>query len=864
MTKTLKKILLLVTCVIAFFCIATFSACDLGARCSHEYGEWKIEKEATCTEKGSKTHTCSKCNNVETEEIAAAGHNGAFYCSVCNKAFPDEKFSTALKNSFGTIKKNSGIEIAVNDFEFTNEGYSSSEKYSIKNLKGFIGLNDSGELFAYGNLSMTLNETSKDDNTKPFTADATSQFVVKGNLLYYYASSNVYNYEMFDIIDIAETIGSKVDSDYIGGDSEAFIETLSNIISNLPIFSENSDLTNKTTEALKTQIDGITANMLSNVFGLTEEDGKYILTKKDSLFSTLINDVERLTAMKFIEKYFGKSVSEFISDTSNFISKKISELEKELAENNIAIDDIVAVLDGYVKMFSGDQTATFESLTNIDIKKLVEQYKDKTLVDIVYEVVKDKGIDIEKNLIENQILGTVASLSLKTIPKLITNEEVDFTGTKKLLALIDEISSFKYVFANDGETCGKFFIEVKPYKYFEGQSVKFNESDVLTGYISFGEEPDASGANVDVDGLINKVNDKIEKSEEYKKLLLSVSSFDGVAVKYEYIRDGGSQIYTYIKNADGSIVYINSSSEEYYEKIDEYSYNVYVKRSDGTWMKDTYTWDGVSDYFDYEYTYYFDDIYDVINYEYGLFTYDETEGVYYCHNGSTSFVVEDGKLVKMERYGYGSTYTFFYDDINLTLPTIENGEEDNKEDNKEDTSTNMKVGQKFSSEEEWNAAMSFDGIAVAYNGVSNYGYSFVCKKNAEGTILYICEVEEYDDYDVYYENYYSNENGNYYHYMKMDDFHISGGGWEKNKSSEDVFDKRYSAFDLDLFKYSDYNYNEETGVYEGVVDSLNWKITFANNRVVKIDCMYEYNGTTKTEIVDFLYDDIEISLPKPQ
>ncbi len=40
----------------------------------HNYGDWIIVKEATCTEKGLKKRICSKCNHEETLEIEATGH----------------------------------------------------------------------------------------------------------------------------------------------------------------------------------------------------------------------------------------------------------------------------------------------------------------------------------------------------------------------------------------------------------------------------------------------------------------------------------------------------------------------------------------------------------------------------------------------------------------------------------------------------------------------------------------------------------------------------------------------------------------------------------------------------------------------
>ena len=41
----------------------------------HTFGEWTVTTEATCTEKGSRKHTCTVCGYEGTEEIAATGHS---------------------------------------------------------------------------------------------------------------------------------------------------------------------------------------------------------------------------------------------------------------------------------------------------------------------------------------------------------------------------------------------------------------------------------------------------------------------------------------------------------------------------------------------------------------------------------------------------------------------------------------------------------------------------------------------------------------------------------------------------------------------------------------------------------------------
>ncbi len=43
--------------------------------CSHEWGKWKVTKEATCTEKGKRERTCKICGKKQTETIKATGHS---------------------------------------------------------------------------------------------------------------------------------------------------------------------------------------------------------------------------------------------------------------------------------------------------------------------------------------------------------------------------------------------------------------------------------------------------------------------------------------------------------------------------------------------------------------------------------------------------------------------------------------------------------------------------------------------------------------------------------------------------------------------------------------------------------------------
>ena len=58
----------------------------------HEWSDWTVTKDATCTEDGEKTRTCGTCGETETEVIPALGHdwNEDGTCNNCGAVKPTE------------------------------------------------------------------------------------------------------------------------------------------------------------------------------------------------------------------------------------------------------------------------------------------------------------------------------------------------------------------------------------------------------------------------------------------------------------------------------------------------------------------------------------------------------------------------------------------------------------------------------------------------------------------------------------------------------------------------------------------------------------------------------------------------------
>lgn len=90
----------------------------------HSYDDGVVTKEATCTEAGVKTYTCSKCGDTKTEEIAATGHTwDGIVCTVCGV------YSIELSKTGTEYTDAGGLTLVLNTFTHTeSDGY---KEYSI-------------------------------------------------------------------------------------------------------------------------------------------------------------------------------------------------------------------------------------------------------------------------------------------------------------------------------------------------------------------------------------------------------------------------------------------------------------------------------------------------------------------------------------------------------------------------------------------------------------------------------------------------------------------------------------------------------------------------------------------------------------
>ena len=91
----------------------------------HQWDEGVIQKEATCTEKGEKEHTCEVCGETRTEEINALGHTWAEAYTVEQEPTCTEKGQKSIHCVTCDIVKEDSIE------EIPATGHTWNEEYTV-------------------------------------------------------------------------------------------------------------------------------------------------------------------------------------------------------------------------------------------------------------------------------------------------------------------------------------------------------------------------------------------------------------------------------------------------------------------------------------------------------------------------------------------------------------------------------------------------------------------------------------------------------------------------------------------------------------------------------------------------------------
>lgn len=96
---------------------ATYEKLNGWANCVHEYEEWRMTEEPTCTTSGIRMHTCSLCGKYEYEDIPAIGH------TLVNSTITDTKVCSVCGLMDGEIKIGSKVAVTDHAFDVVDVSY---------------------------------------------------------------------------------------------------------------------------------------------------------------------------------------------------------------------------------------------------------------------------------------------------------------------------------------------------------------------------------------------------------------------------------------------------------------------------------------------------------------------------------------------------------------------------------------------------------------------------------------------------------------------------------------------------------------------------------------------------------------------
>lgn len=96
----------------------------------HDFGAWEITKEPTCTEKGTKTATCTRCDETKTADIEKTGHN--YETEIIASTCTEQGYTTHTCTRCGDSYIDTYIDKLEHDYEWTTTVEPTETKDGLK------------------------------------------------------------------------------------------------------------------------------------------------------------------------------------------------------------------------------------------------------------------------------------------------------------------------------------------------------------------------------------------------------------------------------------------------------------------------------------------------------------------------------------------------------------------------------------------------------------------------------------------------------------------------------------------------------------------------------------------------------------
>lgn len=421
--------------VTAMLALTAFFAVGCGAdnngKCeTHTYGAWEYVKDPTETEKGERKRTCLVCGDEESEEISAL--------SAVSAAVQTPEFA----------QKGSGVNIEIEPFEFVQTSidrvYTASSvepviesvsytTYSVKGGYAYIGINDEGFIYAYGSIALHVSEEVRNLSTNEVSNEDSGlgimEFMLEKDVLN--AAVTVYDKDEatgeYTVLNKKDSQITTVNFTEIAQGQSGWAKTALELI-----FGK----TDKLIDFVNTDLRPF-AEEISAAFGLNSEESQkrmlgmmfseaklsegYLLELKPNYYEKCGKDISELKVNELIDKYCGAGTfAAAEAGIPALLDMKVSNVLGLLAGKGITVEKVETLVNKALKLAMGDD-ATLKNLTGKSISEMLEPYKDKTIEEVINEVINAvKGEPAGDNPADNEpvqgepVQGEESYLDLKT------------------------------------------------------------------------------------------------------------------------------------------------------------------------------------------------------------------------------------------------------------------------------------------------------------------------------------------------------------------------------------------------------------------------------------------------------------------
>ncbi len=356
--KKLKKFLLPILLISVLMLCFILTSCNL--KCEHEFGEWTLALDPSCSADGEEQRSCTKCGEIEKQPIPATGHNAdGLVCSECGESI------ISAKSLFPSVdvESISSLGVVVKDLYINTIDEYGENEVSIELAELVIYINEDGELCGYGEGYGIMKDPNFDGPTEIGIYAA-----IEDETFYVWKKSNVEQY-MISSLEALITSNDKVGSAV--GMLEGLLPSLEVWINEslVPVFStvtlpdgmDAPDLSEENIEKALT--------MILNLFFKVEqtEDGALIVFDT-GIIKEVNNALNEKTISELVDLWCGVGTFEqLLKLVPKMLDYTFADLIEFINVNlGVDIPALLSAFDELAAIVTGTEGVTFESLVGIE------------------------------------------------------------------------------------------------------------------------------------------------------------------------------------------------------------------------------------------------------------------------------------------------------------------------------------------------------------------------------------------------------------------------------------------------------------------------------------------------------------------